>query len=58
MTGDVIAAEALRIATGLERRAVATDDADDAKAALLIRLLVAIWQNEAADNAAGDIAAH
>jgi hypothetical protein len=53
MMGDVIAEEALRLAASLEARAAATDNADDAKAALYIRLLVCIWRKEAADDTAG-----
>jgi hypothetical protein len=49
MAGDIAPAEALRIARRLERRAAATGDADDAKAAVMLRLLAAVMATDDAD---------
>jgi hypothetical protein len=44
---DIVAAETLRLADKLERRAAATFDADDRKAAALLRLMVEAFRHQA-----------
>jgi hypothetical protein len=41
-----VQSDVLRIIERLERRAAAASDMDDMKAAILLRLLLAVWQTE------------